>query len=562
MSEMYYGPQDQKTDAYRLSPAPQLSMKTEPYYSGDVIIGYTYIISLKGYAAAYRRTSATPTDPEYSYNSISKVAENIAAVKNILSRNSSNLVVVDGGTDVLKAKGGILRSLSFNESPNNWMGYSEFNADIEFNEVELVSGSSIKSIQCSDSFLGSESKSNNIVNLAKYKLKSFSDGWSITMDDGIYSRVYSTDYNDMATDNATMSISYNISATGKHFITNGNLMPAWEQAKNFAQNRLHSQVTGMLTTCMSINANDACSATNTISSLGANGTGVLSTLNGSYKVFNETVTCNSSESDGTFSATYNAILKRYNPSTLHHYATKHNFNKTINTQKDNRNITTISVQGTIEGLLEGGLIRTSASGFSLPSTGSIIISQSGDNKYNQALQGLTKIISNNDLVTTMKNNLGINAASLGINTNTAISPISFNLTHNYHEGTINYSIEYSSVKSCGSFATINISVDESIPVLAELTLPNKGVLIQDIKTVTPKRITISIEGKTAKNCCLDKSTLEGTLRGLNSVIIPSGISLPNMNSYILTQKQRTDNPIDGSYSINLAYLCTAGCSIS
>lgn len=560
---MYYGPANQKTDAYRLSPAPQVSIKTEPYYSGDVIIGYTYVVSLKGYASAYRRTSSETTDPSYSYVNISKVAENISIIKNILSRNSSTLVVVDGGSEALKAKGGILRSLSFNESPNNWVGYAEYNADIEFNEIELVNGSSLKSIQCSDSFLDPVSKSNNIVDLSKYKLKAFTDGWSFNIDDNIYNRIYNTDFGDMSTDNASINISYNISATGKHFIgNNGSLISAWEQAKNFVQNRLYSQVTNILTTGMGIDVDTACVATKTISQVGGAGTGLMSSLNGSYRVFNETVTCTSSESDGTFSATYNAILKRNNPSNLHHYATRHTFNKTINTQKDGRNITTISVQGNIEGLLEGGLIRTSSSGFNLPASGSILISQATANKYSEALTGLNKIISGSDLNPAMKTALGINAGSLGVSTNTTISPLSFNLTHNYHEGTINYSVEYSSLKSCGDFATINISVDESIPVLAELTLPNKGVLIQDIKTVTPKRITISIEGKAEKNCCLDKSTLEGTLRGLNSVIIPSGISLPNMNSYILTQKQRTDNPIDGSYSISLAYLCTAGCSIS
>ncbi|NBU33432.1 hypothetical protein EBZ38_11680 [bacterium] len=560
MSETHYGPIGQKTEPYRLSPAPQLSIKTEPYYSGDVIIGYTYVVSVKGYAAAYRKTSSE--EPNYSYTSISKVTDSIATIKKILTRNSSTLVVVDNDIEVLKAKGGILRSLSFSESPNNWMGYSEYNADIEFNEIELVSGTSLKSIQCSDSFLNSASKSSSIVDLSKYKLKTFTDSWSFTIDDNLYNRVYNTDIQNVETDNATINISYTISATGKHFINNsGNLISAWEQAKNFAQNRLYNQVLGVLTNGMSINADTACSANQNISGLGSNGTGLFSNLNSSYKVFNETISCSTSESDGTFSATYNAVLKRNISSTLHHYATKHNFTKTINTQKDNRNITTISVQGNIEGLLEGGLIRTSSSGFSLPASGKILISQAMSSKYSSALQGLNKIISGSDLNGSMKNALGINAAALNLSNNTNIIPLSFNLTHNYHEGTISYNVEYSSTRSCGDFATVNITIDEPTPVLAEVVRPHNGVLIQDIKTFTAKKITINIEGKSQKNCCLDKGTLESTIMSSNSVAIPANISLPDTSTCILTQKQRTDNPIDGSYSINLGYICSQGCTI-
>ena len=129
MSKTYYGPPGSTTNEYRLSPSPQITISTEPYYSGDIIIGYTHNVSIRGYASAYRRT--TNTDPAQSVTGLGLVADSIATVKKILSRNGSELVVQENnGTNTIKCKGGTLRSISFNESTNNWMGFSEYSATI------------------------------------------------------------------------------------------------------------------------------------------------------------------------------------------------------------------------------------------------------------------------------------------------------------------------------------------------------------------------------------------------------------------------------------------------
>jgi hypothetical protein len=580
MSKTYYGPNDSISNEYRLSPAPQVSINTQPYYSGDIIIGYTHTVSLRGYASSYRKLNNNEPDPTHSINSIGLVTDNIAIVKNILSRNGSNLSVIEeDGITTIKCKGGILRSLSFNQSPNNWVGYAEYTAEIEFNEIELLNGNSLKSIACSSSYLDNDSKSNNIVDISKYKIKEFKDSWSFNLDDNLFNRTYHNDVGIVQIDNSSMSVSYTISATGKNYYVDNNLIPAWQQAKNFVQDRLYNKVINMLTQTLGLTGDEACSAAQFLSAIGSSTNSkysMLSDLNNIYQVYNETLSCNTSESDGTFSATYNAIVKKNNNTEFNHGSTRHTINKTINIQNDSRKVTTISIQGNIEGLVVGGIIKAAATGFIFPQNGSILISGATNNKYAQALAGLNKIILGSDLKQTLKDKLGITLTGLGLTgdklancnnaTNSSIKPLSFNLTHNYHEGTINYSVEYSSVTVCsgmlGAFANISISSENPVPILVELPIPHSGVLlVQDINTYTAKKITINIEGKGTRHCCLTTNTLKNLIKdlGQGGISIPSGITLPDMNNYTLTQKQRTDNPVDGSYNISLGYTCNKAC---
>lgn len=569
MTKAYYGPENSTSSEYRLSPAPQISISTEPYYSGDVIIGYAHNVSIRGYATAYRQTTNTNLSNS-SVSSIGLVADNIAIVQKILSRNGSVLSIrEDDNVETIKCKGGTLRSLSFNESPNNWMGYSEYSATIEFNEIELINGSSLDTIVCSDSYLDPLSKSNSIIDINKYKIKTFTDNWSIALEDDLYNRVINTDYGVMDTENSSMTVTYTISATGKNYYIDNKLIPAWEQAKNFAQDRLYNKVMGMLSSTLGLTADTACTASSSLGSVGSSSDGSFKNLNLEYGVYNETLSCSTSESDGTFSVTYNAIIKKNNNTDVNHPATKHTFNRITSVQNDTRKITTISVQGTIEGLLEGGIVRSAGTGFRLPQNGSILVSSSSSTKYAQALIGLNKIISGTDLTSNVKTKLGINKTNLGITAqqlagcaDTILQPSSFSLTHNYHEGTINYSVEYSSDIVCGqsgSLASVSISVEDSAPVLSEIPIPGSDVLlIQDMGTKTAKKININIEGRGSRNCCLNNNSISGFISSAG-FSIPAGVTLPNMNNYIVTQQQRTDNPIDGSYSISLAYMCVAGC---
>lgn len=601
--KMYYGPIDPD---HRLVPAPDMSISLEYQYSNDTIIGYTYIINLTGNITGLDLRDLNygdniPDNPQYG---IGAVTDHINKVRKILTQNGNVLQVVKGIDDsvILQAKGGILRSLSFDESPNNWIHFATFSASIEFHSIDF--GASTES--CGSLFLDSSTHtpgSAGIVDINKFKLKSFEDSWNISFNDtDPYNMIKSTESGtNININNHTFNIQYTISATGKHFFDYSNestgdstLLPAWEQAKNFVQYRLYEQVTNLLNGVLKNTYANACTSTdsqNNINIPGSSADGLLSDLGDSnYKIYNETISCESSESDGSFSATYNAVVM----TTLGHSAwtnngAQHSVNKSITTSYEGDLPTTnISINGTIQGFIEGGIIRSNIP-LQLPSQGSFLISNSSAaTKYANAKALLDKIYSSSDygggigaggkrdLKPAFKNALGVtlNELDAPASADDSVSdpphPVSFNLTHDYIGGTINYSAEYSSSTSCGKkYNEITIQTTQPTKVIAVFNIPNNGSCptIQELGTYTAKTVSVTISG-------LDNSetgqptniNLGNELSSANPGCFGTGywppISWPSVGAnYILTQQQYTKNPIDGSFTANRTYICgTSGCS--
>jgi hypothetical protein len=583
MTKAYYGPAGNLSDNYRLVPAPTISINTEINYANDVIIGHTYTVNINGYATAMRLLTENISNDEDKIRNIQKVVTHIDTIRSILSRNSSELHILDDdGNTMIKCKGGTLRSLEFGQSENNWTTYSQYTAQIEFNEVQVLD----ESISCSSGFIDPSALSSNLLNINKYKIRNFSDSWSFTVDDGTYNLVKNNDVgNSLNIENMRIGVSYNISATGKNYYIDDQVTPAWLNAKNFVQDRLYTVVTNLITSGL-LNSSrilrqsglESCSAQDTLNQIHRNNTpGILSSLAGAgntgYKVYNETISCETSESEGTFSANYSSILKKNTTASFAANNVIHTVSKSIGTSYDSsaKKTVSISVQGNIEGLFEGGVIRTGGS-FTLPNTGTLLIGSTLASKYTSAESFLTKIISGDDLKSDYKTALGITADQLELSNNTCLTsatlfPSSFNLTKNYMDGTISYSAEYNSTRACvpsGDVASASITVENPIPILAEFNIPggyagDGGVVIQDIGVNSSRKISVSIQGKSTRKCCInnDLTSLLGV--SCSGVVLPSGIKLPNEDDYILTQKNRQDNLMDGSYTMNLGYICSSGC---
>jgi hypothetical protein len=612
--KIYYG---DTTADNRLVPAPDITISIEYNYSNDSIIGYTYIFNLNGLATgldlrniAY---SGSYTEPD-NYN-LGGVVDHINKLRKILSQNGSVLKIVDGQTEstILEARGGILRSFSFDESNNNWTHFATYSASLEFSNVDFMSSTE----SCGSVFLDPDSFPSGtagIVDINSFKVKNFSDSWSFTFNENeAYSRVKIIDTGgNLNLNNLSFNIEYSINATGKHHhvLDEGvsKLVPAWEQAKNFVQYRLHAQVTNLINNVLK-NPYTPCTSTDGLSQVNTPGSsGLLSSLNDSnYKIYNEEITCEASESDGTFSASYSAIIKSVigNSAWSHHAAT-HNIEKSISTStnSDGKTSKNISLSGTIQGLIEGGLIRTNKA-LQLPNTGSIILLNNiTDNKYDNAKIVLDKIYSDTDygggqgecgkrdLKQTFKSILGINIASLITedeeepaedsscpeNNDQCVipdppHPSSFNLTHDYNNGTITYSLDYNSDdNNCSDggnakFTQISIQTSNPNKAIATFNAPNSNgcPVIQQLGTYTSKTVNVTISGKDSscegKPKEIDFSNLiqcQSCVDELDDLPIP----LPATNNAILTQKQYTKNPIDGTYTINLAYICgTNGCNL-
>lgn len=624
--KVFYGEKD--NNDCRLVPSPMISIDLQFNYVNDTIIGYTYILTLNGTVTALDLRNFDPSNKTGGNvtNGIGAVVDHMHKLRNILSKNGNVLHVTKTASgenkSILKAKGGILRSFNFNDSENNWHQNAKYTAELEFHTVDFIgakfdgnSGAwqtdpSLEESFNSTIFLSSsgypKDDYSNILDVNTFKVKTFSDSWSINFDsDSSFNKIHNTENDQLLNiDNTSYQIQYDISATGKNFYTydsaqsedssESKLLPAWEQAKNFVQYRLYYQVTNLLNQILENNTGSSCSGVKDLTNAHAIGgsEGLLKEIgNDDFMVFNETISCSVSESKGTFSASYSAIVKNKTNNNFSLPEAKHTISKKHNVEyKAGVKYHTISLDGNIEGLIEGGLIRSSKP-IELPRQGSLFIYNSGggslSTKYENAKKLLDKIYISStyengspeskkkDFSSSFKNLLGITLAELEMTAPSddpridAPHPTSFNITHNY-DGTISYSAEYTNkTNPCGrKYSEISIATTNPNPVIATFTIPNNGgcAVIQDINTVTSKTVSVTIRGVDLSNT--GKYYITNGQEWLNELdcmtcneIGSFPVSLPDGNNTILTQKQYTKNPLDGSFSINLEYICNPGCNI-
>lgn len=548
----------------RLVPAPQISINQELIYANDIVIGYTPTITINGNCTSLDLRNITP-GTVYDFN------DTVAAIqkfKNIFNANGGTFLVTDAnGQELLKATGGNIRSFNIEESDNRWVNYAPYTVEVDFNELWLGDCDGLVENNCGVPYEGL-TDSPNLLDMKKFRVKSFNDSFSVDLAEDTMYNSYSIPGVNM--NNQHLKITYTVKATGKHYFSDQfKLMPAWEQAKRFVQYKLIEQIKNRLTQTFMKRAASGCAVLGDLSSLYEAGSPAF--IDGlsaaSIGFYNETISCEASESEGSFSATYNAIVKRKNGSSTS--AVLHTISKTVNTTDGgDKKTTTISISGNIQGLIEGGLLKA-ANILELPSNGSILSYNDGatGSKYSQAASALSSIATKEDLNDNIKSFFGINNAALGvvgdcIDPDGLPKPASHNITHNYTEGSIGYDTSYNTDIACGvnnSFTNISVGVEDPVDIVAEFIIPGraKGPIIQKINAKTPKKITINIDGTLDKTCCY---TLDGGVYAAicSGLALPSGIPASTIANMKLTQDQFVYNPIDGSYSISRAYTACCG----
>jgi len=548
----------------RLVPAPKISINQELIYANDIVIGYTPIISINGYATSLDLRNVSPG---VSYDFDDTVSA-IQRFKNIVNGNGGTLLVTDaGGQILLKAKGGTIRSFDIQESDNRWVNYAPYSAEIDFNELWLGNCDGIVEKSCGEIYDGL-TDSPQLLDMKKYRVKSFNDSFSIELSEDTMYNSFTLDT--LNINNHHLAITYTIEATGKHYFSDSfQLMPAWEQAKRFVQFKLIEQIQNRLTQTFMQRASSGCSVLGDLSTLySGSGPGFIDALSESnFGFYNETISCDVSEAEGKFSATYNALFKRKNGGT--NSAAIHTFSKTINTtDSGGKKTTTISISGNVQGLIEGGLLNGSNI-LELPSNGQILSYNDGStgSKYSQALSGFNDIATKDDLKNNIKTFFGITNQNLGVKGDCIDpaglpKPASHAITHNYTEGSISYDTSYNTDIACGnnkSFTNISVGVEDSVDIIAEFIVPGraKGPIIQKINTKTPQKITLNVDGTIDKKCCyeLDNDAYDAICAGL---ALPSGVPGATIANMKLTQDEFVYNPIDGSYSISRAYTACCG----
>jgi len=576
--EMFYGTVNDNDS--KIIPAPNMSIGITYDYANDTIIGYTYNITLNGTITSLDLRNLAYGDEydptEYNHRNIGSLADSIDKLRFLLAQNGNVLHITDAatGTTFFKAKGGILRSFNVGESNNNWTASASFTATIDFNAIDINDVE-----DCYSSFLditGFPTNDKGIVEINAYKLRSFSDSWSFSFEDETYDVNGQNEAGGYINlDNSHFKLSYQANATGKSYYVYSDddtsastLIPAWEQAKNFVQYRLYHQVTSLIDGVLKTYTSGCGSedGLNDINIPGNTTSGLLSSLGDSnYSIFNEEISCDSSESQGTFSANYSCIVRRstggpYSPANCFHTVQK----STTDNNSTGNTVRNINVTGKITGLMEGGIVRSNKP-IELPAQGKLFIynNMNGQEKINKALDLLNSIyFSNNntrDFYDHFKTALNINFDGLQGLSNDPNST-SFNLTYNYLEGTIDYSVEYSSRNNCStSYSLITVDIEDRTKVFVILDIPgsNSCGVVQPLGTYTLKKVNVTIEGYNSDIAIAPgQLNFDDLVRCANSCGETPDLPI-NIPGGTITDQTYTLDPFTGKYTINVSYMCPA-----
>jgi hypothetical protein len=549
-----------------VEPAPTITYNHELYYSNDSVIGYTYVITLNGFATHIR--------PENQGRSgISGNLDQIDAIKNIFSKNGVDLSVFADGSLILKAKGSTIRSISFAQSENYYNNYVPYTIEIEFNELDITGCEETQVTACNSSIFSIVADPNNVltpnlVDIEKYKIKDFNDSWDITIDDSAYD-FYSPNTNNV------INVQYSITSTGKNYYVNEKLVPAWHQARFFVQDRLYTQIKGLISSIQNID-NEGCSPTDTKSELyeiSTTGSGLFQGFQTEYDtvsfapnyfVYNESINCTTSEAEGTFSATYSCILKQsYGPNPFQNAAI-HTFSVSKSYDQSTSNSANFTVQGQVQGLIRGGMIFHTDQ-FSLPQNGSFLITtDTTRDKYQNARDYYyANVGTDSDIFQQAKQDMDISYVRLLIDRAGYIpNPESFQIDHDYHGGSLNYSATYTTEHAktiLNGFTNISVTRNDPVPVIKEFIIPGRidGPIIQNIGMRTKRTVSINIDGiKQDKLCMGDVVDICSYFPSLGNVPGLFEILQDRSGQWVITKKSYVTNAIDGSFSVSLEYLCT------
>lgn len=508
--------------AYEFSPTPNISYNLQPQYSNNIIVGYTYTITLNGYCMF----GTTPTHR-------TALNEAMALLNNAFNSNGGYLKIVanhgNGDIPILYATNILVNKVTFNEG--KWSRYIPYT--IELTSNHLFTGGDLSSVAADiergveNSVLSDNLDSEFAVNTQLYKIKSFTESFDIQTDENQVTRT--NIFNDQ---NILMQsfggeyfrINYNVSAVGKQDVeflgindpTLKLTLPAWEHAKRFVHAKLSQQLNSLFVGFLNQNGLMPRDGLHSDTF-----TGPFEEFTASrYGIYNESFDFSVSESDGSFDVKYSAMVKRkclinenaigVIPVTPEQYifckdnvlhtithSVNHSYNANEEINMVNRD-TEIQINGKITGLVPGGgLYMRQMTGNqsriqihdlqSLP-IGSFLVYNTSvdqglglyggfDRNYHAEL-AFDAIFDyyTNDLIPQFKTILGITPEALSVSPTATLRPSRMNITRNHLEGTIEYNATYDNKFNCepNNFE-IQLSIREPNPVIAQFTVPNNNL---------------------------------------------------------------------------------------
>lgn len=556
----YLGEGEIPSSVNRCIPAPLMSIQPEILYANNVAIGKLYKITLDGYATALDLDTYTGGDLDFTDTMLS-----VKKIRNIFSKDLGTLKVIDNTGEIIVASGGLLESLSFEQTDNNWFNYAKYTANISFTSLSLGNCSGIVTDpECALTTDFSSINSPYLLDMSKYRIKSVTDEWTIDANN-----IYITD-NDTNLQNEYFDITYTIQAVGSPHLSSATIVPSWQQAKKYCIDRLKQEVgrlsSNQIGPLTSVNQHTTCTHTTSYANLSnTTNPGLLYLLTSSsgYKIYNETIETSASESDGSFSLNYKSILKKVPNLNNNLFNDTHAIHKisvvTSTSVEDDKTVLTKTIRGEIEGLVESNLIGgTSSSTLYIPDNGLLLgVGSKSTSKYDNALAAYNKIGGNDlkeELVVGILDIKATDFDPLSITPNDKPKKNSHNVAHNYNAGTISYTEDYNNqniIKNSGIEVTnISMTIEDSINQTAEFIVPGRaeGPIIQKLTAQTPKKITIAIDGISNNRCPIFNDICA------SGITLPSGVPATGLASYEITENRYNFNHKDGSFTINRAYI--------
>lgn len=604
--EVYYGPG--KWPSQKIpGPAPLISIAYVPYFAGDNVIGYEYNVTITGYATC---PEPKPTAAENAKQVMIRTRE---LLEQIFNKNGAVLLVqgrtANGGfdgdaTELLRAVGSQIKSISLEPNDNLWTNYVNYTVELTFNEIAFHTpceqGDTPPDVDLCPNIVVTnypnnyweDLNGNDLNAIAVHRIKSFSDTWDFNIDDKNYDALGSAIHNER------FNISYTITAEGMNRFTGTNthnsnfnvLIPAWEQAKDFCQRRLYEQLRRLNSglrihssrASFSLDGTDPAANANpevAFTDITSNDNGIYSFPRSVFKVYNEQVDMTASESAGSYTINYTAIVKKFqtDPGGLNLPEDKDVIH-TVNPSKkftDDGNIRNISlsIDGKIEGLLDSQLVNNPVDYKFQAFKEMLVAINTTGTKYDKAKDYYNLIVRNNsDFTRDFKDYLGITFELFEVSSSDALGPIpsSFNVIHNYSEGTIEYSASFESSRICAGYSNytnIEVLLTDKIEQVAEIVIPGRtapGTLVQRLNTYSPRTITLNITGRTNKDCCWDIASYANGVCDVPFVTTFHPRSSPNfgldnilppraMVNAILTSDSNSLDPLTGAFSVTREY---------
>lgn len=563
MAEQNYSSLQMSYDDRHLDPIPMISISKTPTYNnnGDNVIGNSFQITFTGYASSVVQSlDRYNTGIHYSLHSLEWVKE-------VFYRNGKTLKILDKctGEYILLGSGGKL--ISFDVQEGNWVNYVQYNATLEFSELSFSGLPNINQDSISSDDL-------HLVQLM-YRLKSYSDKWNFTVSEEEAYKYYnrwidfvdeygnSTDaYAQLREDYSQITVSYNITANGKdHYTFNQNTaVSSWEMAKEFVQYKMWHQIyqfrNGALLSGSKILSNTEYNSLDKQTSRDhehslTGETFVIpvvspildSSIMDRYEIYNEYIDCATSQTQGTFTATYNCILRRsdYVTDNIQPNNSIHSFTVSYDQVREPRSQNrTITINGSLQGILRTNILLkdyNDGQGFYLPRNG-VFYGTGYDtvSRYGNAYEDFVRFIADpdfGDLKKSFKTSLLINYDSLfpgeSIDKNhkpcvlakgyqhayqILALPKEFSYNSNYKDGVVEYTAVYDTERSCAmerGFNSMTITEEDPTPMHVEHTVIGRkqGPIVQNLNTNTFKKLTIQFDGVTRKTCVVQNPWSRG-----------------------------------------------------